>query len=271
MKGAFWDVDVFVVVDRVQSDAVVEDVFTEFGAFAQFDVGHPRALLEGVVAEFHVFAQEDVDESPAALEGVVFEDGFVGDIDGVDVRAALEGVCADAFQVGGQKDAGEVEASLKGFFGNGFARKFDVGEVAANEGSLSDVLEGERHFDFAQLGAPFKGAFWDFFQVFGQSYVGEPRAEPKGVFAQGHSHWDSERGEAAAFERVVSDVFQRGGEHDGGKVAPLERAWSEGFDSFWHEHGVHRVSKIVQRAFGDVKHVWRCVCIHVHHDPISLV
>ena len=254
MKGAFGDVDVFVVVDRVQSDAVVEDVFAQFGAFAQVDEGHPRALLERVVAEFHVFAQEDVDESPAPLEGMVFEDGFVGDIDGVDVRAALEGVCADAFELGGQEHACEVEASLKRFFRDGFAGQFEVGEVASDKGVFSDVLDGEGHLDFAELGAPLEGAFWDFFQVFGQGHVGEPRAESKGVFAQGHPHGDLERGEAAAFEGVVSDVFQRGGEHDGGKVTPLERAWSDGLDPFWDEHGVHRVSEIVQHAFGDVKH-----------------
>lgn len=175
--------DVFVVVDCVQTDAVVEDVFAEFGAFAQVDVGHPRAFLERVVAEFHVFAQENVDESPAALEGVVFEDSFVGDIDGINVRAALEGVCADAFEVGRQKDAGEVEAPFKRLFGNRFTGQFDVGEVAAHKRVFPNVLDGERHFDFAELGTPLKRTFRDLFQVFWQSHVGEPRAETKGVFA----------------------------------------------------------------------------------------
>ena len=121
MKGAVWDVDVFVVVDRAELNAVVEDVFSELRAFGQVYVGHCCALLERVVSKLHVFSEEYVDESPASLEGVMFENGFIGNIYCVDVRAPLEGVCADVFEVGGQKYACEVEASFECFFRDGFA------------------------------------------------------------------------------------------------------------------------------------------------------
>ena len=44
MKGAFGDMDVFVVVDCVQTDAVVEDVFAEFGA-ASNQIGKTYPML----------------------------------------------------------------------------------------------------------------------------------------------------------------------------------------------------------------------------------
>ena len=65
------------------------------------------------------------------------------------------------------------------------------------------------------------------------------------MFVQCDAYGNVECGEAAAFEGVLSNVFESGGKDDGVKVASLEGAWSYGFDTFRDEDGVYRVSKVV--------------------------